>query len=151
MKQLFFFKFIYSLLPGAFILCCFGHKKIKKINRISDFEATIWRVFPRKWQPLINIRWLKNEQTNVCFFTVEFPCPYFSLNLRHIVMSHIHCEMHNKLSKTRGVTIGVYGINNYFTVPYTESTSNILLLDKLIFLRFLVPLPLPEEENMQSE
>ena len=50
-----------------------------------------------------------------------------------------------------GVTIGVYGINNYFTVPYTESKSNILLLDKLIFLRFLVPLPLPEEENMQSE
>ena len=66
-------------------------------------------------------------------------------------MSHIHCEMHNKLSKTMGVTTGVYGINNYFTVPYTESTSNFLLLDKLIFLRFLEPLPLPQEENMQSE
>ena len=120
-------------------------------NRISDFETIIWWVFPRKWQPLINIRWLKNEQANVCFFfTFESPCPYFSLNLRHIVMSHIHYEMHNKLSKTMGVTIGVYGINNYFTVPSTESTSNILLLGKLIFLRFLVPLPLPEEENMQS-
>ena len=66
-------------------------------------------------------------------------------------MSRIHCEMHNKLSKTMGVTIGVYGINNYFTVPYTERTSNILVLDKLIFLRFLVPLSLQEEENMQSE
>ena len=53
----------------------------------------------------------------VCFFTFESPCPYFSLNLRHIVMSHIHCEMHNKLSKTRGVTIGVYRINNKFAVP----------------------------------
>ena len=29
-----FFKFIYSLLPGAFIFCCFGPQ-----NRISDFEA----------------------------------------------------------------------------------------------------------------
>ena len=64
--------------------------------------------------------WLKNEQANVCFFTFESPCPYFSLTLRHIVMSHIHCEMHNKLSKTMGVTIGVYGINNYFTVHYKD-------------------------------
>ena len=34
------------------------------------------------------------------------------------MISHIHCEVQNKLSKTMGVTIGVYGINNYFTVPY---------------------------------
>ena len=94
----------------------------------------------------ISVGW-KNEQANLCcfFFTFEPLCPYFSLNLRHIEMSHIHCEMQYKLSKTVGVTIGVYGINNYFTVPYTESTSNILLLDKLTFLRFSVPLPLPEE------
>ena len=36
-------------------------------------------------------------------------------------MSHIHFEMHNKLSKTMGVTIGVYGINNYFTMPEREN------------------------------
>ena len=129
MQKLFFFKFIYSLLPDAFILCCFGPK-----NRISDFEATIWWVFPKKCT-----RWLKNEQANVCcfffffffvFFTFKSSCPYFSLNLRPIVMSHIHCEMHNKLSKTMGVTIEVYGINNYFTVPtntYTQKTINIHL------------------------
>ena len=36
-------------------------------------------------------------------------------------MPHMCCEMQNKLSKTRVSPFGVYGINNKFTVPYTES------------------------------
>ena len=50
---------VYSLLPDTFILCCFGPKII-----ISDFEVTVWWGFPKTWQPLINIRWLKNDQAN---------------------------------------------------------------------------------------
>ena len=56
--------------PGQFrLLFCavLEKKKKKKKRKKSDFEATIWRVSPKKWQPLINIRWLKNEQANyVC-------------------------------------------------------------------------------------
>ena len=55
---------------------------------------------------------MKNEQANICFFTFESPYLHFSLNLRHILMSYIHCEMRNKLLKTRGVTINVYGKSN---------------------------------------
>ena len=46
-------------------------------------------------------------------------------------MSHIHCEMHNKLSKTMGVTIGVYGINNYFTVPLRHYLFKTVFLDSV--------------------
>ena len=45
----------------------------------------------------------------------------FSLNLRHMVMTHVSCELQTKLSNTRVSPLGVYGINKKFTVPYTES------------------------------
>ena len=65
----------------------------------------------------------------MCFFTFESPYPYFSLNLRHIVMSHIHCEMHNKLSKTSGVTMESMGkvISSQCPTPKVEVTSFCLI------------------------
>ena len=57
--------------------------------------------FPKKWEPVINISWLKNEQVKVCFFTLESPYPYFCCNLRHNVMPYMYSEMQNKLSKIR--------------------------------------------------
>ena len=47
MQNLFFFIFIYSLLPDAFMVCCFGQtkkkKKKKKKNRNSNFDVALWR------------------------------------------------------------------------------------------------------------
>ena len=57
--------------------------------------------FSKNWEPVINISWLKNEQVKVCFFTLEFPYPYFCCNLRHYVMPYMFSEMQNKLSKIR--------------------------------------------------
>ena len=57
--------------------------------------------FKKKWEPVINISWLKNEQVKVCFFTLESPYPYFCCNLRHNVMPYMYSEMQNKLSKIR--------------------------------------------------
>ena len=57
--------------------------------------------FSKKWEPVINISWLKNEQVKVCFFTFESPYPYFCCYLRHNVMPYMYSEMQNKLSKTR--------------------------------------------------
>ena len=70
-------------------------------NEISNFEASLWWVFPKNWEPVINISWLKNEQVKVCFFTFESPYSYFCCNLRHDVMPYMYSEMQNKLSKTR--------------------------------------------------
>ena len=70
-------------------------------NEISNFEASLWWVFPKKWEPVINISWLKNEQVKVCLFTLESPYPYFCCNLRHNVMPYMYSEMQNKLSKIR--------------------------------------------------
>ena len=70
-------------------------------NEMSNFEASIRWVFPKNWEPVINISWLKNEQVKVCFFTLESPYPYFCCNLRHNVMPYMYSEMQNKLSKTR--------------------------------------------------
>ena len=55
----------------------------------------------KKWELVINISWLKNEQVKVCFFTLESPYPYFCCNLRHNVMPCMFSEMQNKLSKIR--------------------------------------------------
>ena len=68
---------------------------------ISNFEASLWWVFLKNWEPVINISWLKNEQVKVCFFTLELPYPYFCCNLRHNVMPYMYSEMQNKLSKIR--------------------------------------------------
>ena len=57
--------------------------------------------FPKNWEPVINISWLKNEQVKICFFTLESPYPYFCCNLRHNVMPYMYSEMQNKLSYTR--------------------------------------------------
>ena len=57
--------------------------------------------FQKKWEPVMNISWLKNDQVKVCFFTLESPYPYFCCNLRHNVMPYMYSEMQNKLSKTR--------------------------------------------------
>ena len=71
------------------------------LNEISNFEASLWWVFPKNWEPVINISWLRNEQVKVCFFTLESPYPYFCCNLRHNVIPYMYSEMQNKLSKTR--------------------------------------------------
>ena len=38
-----------------------------------------------------------------------FPYSWFGLNLRHMVMPHMYCEMQNKLSNTRGSPLGSMG------------------------------------------
>ena len=86
------------------LFCAVLEQKIELLILRQQFGG-----FSPEVATIINIRWLKNEQANVCLFTFESPCPYFSLNLRHIVMSHIHCEMHNKRSKTMGVTLESMG------------------------------------------
>ena len=71
-------------------------------NEISNFEASLWWVFfPKYWEPVINISWLKNEQVKVCFFTFESPHTYFCCNLRHVVMPYMYSEMQNKLPKSK--------------------------------------------------
>ena len=57
--------------------------------------------FPKYWEPVINIRWLKNEQVKVCVFALEPPYPYFCCNLRHMVMPYMYSEIQNKLPKSR--------------------------------------------------
>ena len=64
-------------------------------------KSVILRVFPKNWEPVINLSWLKNEQVKVCYFTLESPYPYFFCNLRHMGMPYMFSEMQNKLSKTR--------------------------------------------------
>ena len=123
-------------------------------NEISNFEASLWWVFPKNWEPVINISWLKNEQVKVCFFTLESPYPYFCCNLRHNVMPYMYSEMQNKLSKTRDSPLESMGqiissrcpIHRLQVAPPWE-----VLLDKLIFLSFFHCLPLSEERNMHYE
>ena len=43
------------------------------------------------------------------FFLSSFPYSCFGLNLRHMVMPHMCCEMQNKLSKTRVSPLGSMG------------------------------------------
>ena len=50
-------------------------------------------------------------------FHFLLPSSCFGFNLRHMVMTHMYCEMQNKLSNNT-FTIGVYGIDNKFTVTY---------------------------------
>ena len=52
---------------------------------------------------------LKKKQVNVCFLNSYSPYSWFGLNLRHMVMPHMYCEMQNKLSNTRGSPLGSMG------------------------------------------
>ena len=52
---------------------------------------------------------LKKKQVNVCFLISYSPYSWFGLNLRHMVMPHMYCEMQNKLSNTRGSPLGSIG------------------------------------------
>ena len=124
-------------------------------NEISNFEASLWWVFPKQWEPVINISWLKNEQVKVCFFTLESPYPYFGCNLRHNVMTYMYSEMQNKLSKTRESPLESMGqiICSRCPIHIVQVSSPWeVLLDKLIFFSFFFhSLPLSEERNMHSE
>ena len=124
-------------------------------NEISNFEASLWWVFPKNREPLINISWLKNEQVKVCFFTLESPYQYFCCNSRHNVMTYMYSEMQNKLSKTRESPLESMGqiISSRCPILKVQVSSPWeVLLDKLIFLRvFFHSLPLNEERNMHSE
>ena len=110
--------------------------------------------FKKKWEPVINISWLKNELVKVCFFTFESPYPYFCCNLRHNVMPYMYSEVQNKLSKTRESPLESMGqilSSRYLIVAVQVSSPWEVLLDKLIFLSFFHCLPLSEERNMHSE
>ena len=113
-------------------------------NEISNFEASLWWGFPKKWEPVINISWLKNEQVKVCIFSLESPYPYFCCNLRHNVMPYMYSEMQNKLSKTRESPLKSMGqiiISRWCPIPKVQVSSPWeVLLDKLIFLSFF-PIP----------
>ena len=52
---------------------------------------------------------VEKKQVNVCFLIFYSPYSWFGLNLRHMVMPHMYCEMQNKLSNTRGSPLGSMG------------------------------------------
>ena len=54
-------------------LCDFLGPKMKSVI----LKQACGRFFKKKWEPVINISWLKNEQVKLCFFTLESPYPYF--------------------------------------------------------------------------
>ena len=98
--------------------------------------------FQKKWEPVINISWLKNEQVKVCFFTLESPYPYFCCNLRHNVMPYMYSEMQNKLSKIRDSPLESMGqiTSSRCSIHRVQVSSPWeVLLDKLIFLCFFIP------------
>ena len=112
-------------------------------NEISNFEACLWWVFPKNWELVINISWLKNEQVKVCFFTPESPFPYFCCNLRHNVMPYMYSEMQNKLPKIRESPLESMGqiISSRCPIHKSQVSSPWeVLLDKLIFNSFF-PFP----------
>ena len=111
-------------------------------NEIRNFEASLWWVFPKYLEPVINISWLKNEQVKVCFFTLESPYPYLCCNSRHNVMPYMYSEMQNKLSKTRKSPLESMGqiISSWCPILKVQvSSPREVLLDKLIFLSFSIP------------
>ena len=117
-------------------------------NEISNFEASLWWVFPKYWEPVINISWLKYEQVKVCVFTLESRYPYFFCNLRHNVMPYMYSEMQNKLSKTRESPLESMGqiISSRCPILIVQvSSAWEVLLDKLIFLSFYHSLPLIDQ------
>ena len=112
-------------------------------KEIINFKASLGWVFPKNWEPVINISWLKNEQVKVCFFTLESPYPYFCCNLRYNVMPFMYSEMQNKLSKTRESPLESMGqiISSRCPIVAVQVSSPWeVLLDKLIFLSFF-PFP----------
>ena len=52
---------------------------------------------------------VEKKQVNVCFLISYSPYSWFGLNLRHVVMPHMYCEMQNKLSNTRASPLGSMG------------------------------------------
>ena len=52
---------------------------------------------------------VEKKQVNVCFLISYSPYSWFGLNLRHMVMPQMYCEMQNKLSNTRGSPLGSMG------------------------------------------
>ena len=105
-------------------------------NEISNFEASLWWVFPKSWEPVINISWLKNEQVKVCFLTLKYPYPHFCCSLRHNVMPYMYSEMQNKLSKNRESPLESMGqiISSRCPKPKVQVPSPWeVLLDKLVF------------------
>ena len=93
-------------------------------KEISNFKASPGWVFPKNWEPVINISWLKNEQVKVCFFTLESPYPYFCCNLRYNVMPFMYSEMQNKLSKTRESPLESMGQIISSRCPLPDSRPN---------------------------
>ena len=108
-------------------------------TEISNFEASLLWVFPKNWEPVINLNWLKNEQVKVCFFTLESSYPYFCSNLRHMGMPYMFFEVQNKLSKTRESPLESMGqiISSRCPIPKVQLSSFWeVLLDILIFLSY---------------
>ena len=52
---------------------------------------------------------VEKKQVNVFFLISYSPYSWFGLNLRHMVIPHMYCEMQNKLSNTRGSPLGSMG------------------------------------------
>ena len=52
---------------------------------------------------------VEKKQVNVCFLISYSPYSWIGLNLRHMVMPHMYCEMQNKLANTRGSPLGSMG------------------------------------------
>ena len=52
---------------------------------------------------------VEKKQVNVSFLISYSPYSWFGLNLRHMVMPHMYCEMQIKLSNTRGSPLGSMG------------------------------------------
>ena len=53
---------------------------------------------------------VEKKACEAMYFSISYS-PYlcFGLNLSHLVMTHMYCEMQNKLSNTRGSPLGSMG------------------------------------------
>ena len=61
------------------------------------------------WQPLNNMQWLKKRVGVGMFFLSFSPYYCFGLNLRHMVMPYMCCEMQNKVSNAKVSPLGSMG------------------------------------------
>ena len=69
---------------------------------------------------------MKKERVKVCFFLSFSPYSFFGLNLRHVVMPHMCCEMQNKLSKTRVSPFGSKGLIISSRCPFARTAGESL-------------------------
>ena len=105
MQKIIIFKLVHSLLPDAFILCSLD-KKVKTV--ISNLKGT-GTGFSKNMAVINQHATVEKKTVKVCFLISYSLYLWFGFNLRHMMMTHMYCEMQNKLSNTRGSPFGSMG------------------------------------------